>query len=339
MTRIHSGTPIPRHFVYVTSDGAFVVRLSETRSQDLLSGDYRIVSDSTFGHPITDYELNQLKAAGIAEQFNQQYVWLFALPETHQFDPSLHTYESAGDRQRLYYVNTALPKSQMDTVRAVLSGVGLLENVTVEIRGGQVAICGKEGRLFTQMREAEAWQRQLSTRVPNLFRESVVAFTETEALSQPLARDTRPLNGASIDLDLIIASQTDITLTHGKEAVLLLNQPEEQQAIEELCTEMRMVVWSAQTGQEALQLLEDGHTDLLIMDLNPPDMHGWAMLGKVKEIDGLRNLPIIVIAEHGTPNQQSMALVVAKVDVYLVRPISKARLRQNIWMVVHNRQR
>ena len=95
-----------------------------------------------------------------------------------------------------------------------------------------------------------------------------------------------------------------------------------------------MNVRVAGKGGEALEYLEDGHSDLLIMDLKLPDMHGWAMLGKLKEITSLRDLPVIVLAEAAGGNQNALALTVAKVDVYLVKPVSKSRLRQNIWLSV-----
>ncbi len=339
MSKNHAGTAIPRPFVYVTVDGSFVARLTDDRLQDLLSGQIRVLDETDFGHPITDYELNQLKVAGIAEDYNQQFVWLLSLAEPHQINPHLQTLEATGDRQRVYYLNTTLPKSQVDKVRALLVGIGLGDDLTAVVRGDQVAMFGRRGRPFKQLREVEEWQKELRARVPNMFNRSVVAFTEVDVSISPINRDTRPLDGRRIGLDLIIASQTDTTLTAHKQAVLLLNQAEERAAITDICSEMKMVVWPAETGRGALEFLEDGHADLLLMDLKPTDMHAWALLGKVKEIEGLRDLPIIVIADHGTPDQQPMALVVAQVDVYLVRPLSKARLRQNIWMVMNNRQR
>jgi len=338
MSKNHAGTAIPRHFVYVTVDGLFVARLAEHRLQDLLSGQFRELDDTGFGHPIADYELNQLKLAGIVEDFNRQFVWLLSLAEPHLVNPDLHTIEAIADRQRVYYLNTTLPKSQADKVRALLVGIGLGDDLTVDVRGEQVMVFSRRGRPFKQLREAEEWQKKIRARVPNMFSQTVIAFTEVDVSLSPINRDTKPLDGRNIGLDLIIASQSDTTLTAHKQAVLLLNQAEEREAISELCSEMKMVVWPADTGRGAMEFLEDGHADLLVMDLKPTDMHAWAILGKVKEIDGLRNLPIIVIADHGTPDQQSMALVVAQVDVYLVRPLSKARLRQNIWMVMNNRQ-
>jgi CheY-like chemotaxis protein len=71
------------------------------------------------------------------------------------------------------------------------------------------------------------------------------------------------------------------------------------------------------------------------MDLQLPDMHSWEMVGKLREVEALRQLPIILIADHAMPEDASLTKAVDNVDVYLERPLSKARLRQNIWMALH----
>jgi CheY-like chemotaxis protein len=141
------------------------------------------------------------------------------------------------------------------------------------------------------------------------------------------------------DLETVIAGQTDTSITAGK-CVVVVAPDEEVAAIHDLCAEMRMAVQVGGTAAQGLELLEDAQPDLLIMDLQLPDMHGWEMLGKVKEITSLRDLPIIVIADHAAaPDQQSFALSVAKVDVYLTKPVSMAKLRQNVWMALKQRER
>jgi CheY-like chemotaxis protein len=73
------------------------------------------------------------------------------------------------------------------------------------------------------------------------------------------------------------------------------------------------------------------------MDTQLPDMHGWEMLAKIKEIGVFQNLPKIMIADHhASPDDHAFALTVGKVDVYLVKPISMAQLRQNVWMTLKN---
>jgi len=336
MKKIQSGTAIPRHFVFIMADGAFVVQLSDNRVQDLLSGHFYTLSDDRYGHAITDHELNQLKSAGRVEHFNRNYVWLTALPEPHVYEKRT-TQERLPNRVRLYYINTTLPKSKLHVVQGMLAGLGLADEVMASERSDSVAIISKNEKPFVELKEAENIQKELASRAPHLFDKSVIAFVETRRNTDGVPNSVPAIGNP--DLTTLIASQTDTVLTTHKQVVLLLNQPEERESIQELCREMKMDVRLAETGTDALHLLEDGHSDLLLMDLQLPDMHGWAMLAKVKEIDELRDLPIIVIADYSMSSQQSLALAVAKVDVYLVRPVSRALLRQNIWLALKDRSK
>ncbi|GAB4518641.1 MAG: hypothetical protein OHK0046_26520 [Anaerolineae bacterium] len=126
-----------------------------------------------------------------------------------------------------------------------------------------------------------------------------------------------------------ITSQPD----QGQLVVLVLQQPEERDAFTEMLTALQLEVKPATSALEALQHLEDYDARLLIMDIEMPDMHGWQMLSKIREIDALRDLPIVVIADHA-----NMGNTIAKVE-YLKRPISIARLRQNIleMLTQHNK--
>ncbi|NWG15597.1 MAG: response regulator [Chloroflexi bacterium] len=338
MSKVYSGSPVPRQYVFIMADGAFVVQWDETRVQDLLTGKYRLFDRDGFGHPITDYELNQLKAAGRVEHFSRHYVWLYALPEGKRFDIELKTMQRMRHRVRTYYLNTTLPKSELESVGVLLHTLGLADELSVQERGGLVAVLGKKGAPFRHFTEAEGVQRRLVSRAPDVFKETAVAFSESSHSENPHPQDEHGMEPD--DLATVIASQTDTSVTQGKCVVLVIRTAADRTAINDLCREMGMSVRMAETGAAGLQLLEDAPPHLLIMDIELADMHGWEMLGKVKEIASLRELPIIVMAEPtSSPNQQSFALSVAKVDVYLVKPVSMAKLRQNIWMALKERTR
>ncbi len=336
MNRILSGSAVSRHHVFILADGAFVVQWGETHVQDLLSGRYRKYENHDFGHAITDYELNQLKTAGRVEHYNRTYVWLYALPEQGRFS-ELKTQERSRQRVRSYYLNTTLPKSQLEDVQACLNSNGLSGDFLARVRSDLVIILGKKGAPFPQLTDAENGQKQLMAKAADLFRDTAVAFIEATSANSGMSR---PLERAAEGTDLasVIASQTDTSVTDGKMVVLAGGNEDERLAIRDLFQKMKLVVREAATANDTLYLLEDCNPDMLVMDLLMPDMHGWAMLGKVKEIDTLRQLTTVVIADHtASPNEQTFALTVAKVNVYLVKPVSMARLRQNVWMALKER--
>lgn len=336
MSKVLSGSPVPRQSVFILADGSFVVQWDTSRVQELLSGRYRAYDPGDFGHTITDYELNQLKAAGRVEHYNRQYVWLFALPEAGRFEYESNPNEHQQNRVRSYYLNTTLPKSELPAIEQTLKSLELENDFLARNRGDLVAILGKNGAPFRQLNDAERAQKLLISRSPEMFRHTAIAFIETTDNSYKRVTEQTT---ETPDLAMIIASQTDTSVTQGKRAVLVMSDDEERHAIGDLVTAMKMDARTAATGVEGLQLVEDVQPDVLIMDLQLTDMHGWEMVAKIKEIDRLKYLPIIVIANHSSSaDNQAFALTVVKVDVYLVKPISMAQLRQNIWMTLKNKR-
>ena len=336
MTKTFTGSPVPRHTVFILADGAFVVQWDESLVQELLTGHYRNFDDKRFGHHITDYELNQLKAAGRVEHYNRQYVWLYALPEQGRIAAE---HEYAGpSRVRSFYLNTTLPKNRLDEVDAQLETLNLSDDFLARVRGDLVAILGKNGAPFRQLKDAERAQKMLVNKMPALLQHTAIAFVETNDRENNYNHQSEH-SIESVDLEAVINSQKDVSVSKGKRAAVLMSTEEERHAIRDLLVDMQMDVMEAATALAGLHLLEDFQPDLLVMSMQLPDMHGWELLAKIKEIGTSWAVPKIMVADHlSTPDDQAFALTVGKVDVYLVKPVSMAQLRQNIWLTLKNQQ-
>ena len=330
MTGALNDSPVLRDRVFILSDGTFVVQWDENRVQELLTGHYRNFAPADFGHEITDYELSQLKAAGRVEQYDQQHVWLYALPEPGRFQVEDYN-DPMKNRVRSFYLNTTLPEGRLPDVQAALLRLGLAGEFLARSRGGLVAILGRDGAPFHHLKDAERAQRLLMVRASDIFRHMAIAFVETTHTTNSYKQQTERATG-SVDSEAATASQNDISLTSGKRALLVIATAEEGDAIYRLLSEMEMDVILAETALEGLQLLEDYNPDLLVMDMKLPDMHGWEMLAKIKEIGTFKKLPIVLLADYqSTSDDHAFALTVGKVDVFLTRPISMTQLRQNVW--------
>lgn len=336
MNTSYNGTAVPRHFVFVTGKGDFVVQLRSDQGEDLLTGRIIRLEESVFGHAITDGELDQLKASGRVEHYNRSFVWVLGLPEPHRYDPNIHDPDSLANVVRAFYVNIPLPESELSRFRNWLAKAQLQQSPVVDVRAGRLILKSADGNYFADFAEADSVCQAIRDLAGDALADAEVAFTEIHAEENTLVHDVRTGQGQP-DLRTIIASQTDTSLTSGKQAILLVSRDDERQAIEQLCLELHMRVEIAGSGVDLVALLEESMPDLLVMELRLPDMHGWELLSKLRELPGARHLPIIIIADHQMAGQQSLALGVAKVDVYLVRPLSLARLRQNIWLALQKR--
>lgn len=58
-------------------------------------------------------------------------------------------------------------------------------------------------------------------------------------------------------------------------------------------------ILEAGDGQEALTLLETEKVDLILSDINMPNMDGIEFLRQKKEIAGIKNIPVVMITTEG----------------------------------------
>jgi hypothetical protein len=167
---------VPRQRVFVLLDGAFVVRWQETRVQELLTGQYRGYEKRDFGAPITDYELNQLRTAGIVEAYNETQVWLCPLPRHYEIQ-YMTLWEQR--RTRSYYLNTTRHRDERAMIEAALKAVGLDHAFLPRIRDDFVILWRHKGLSFRKFDDAEKAREMLLLRDPETFGDTVVAFIET----------------------------------------------------------------------------------------------------------------------------------------------------------------
>jgi CheY-like chemotaxis protein len=326
MSRVLSGSPVPRHQVFVLDDGNPVVQWAETRVQEIYSGRARVFDYSLFGHPVSDYELAQLKTLGLIEYFNRQYVWVYALPEQGRY-LGLRTIEGTAGQGRAFYLNTTLPDSELDSVVALLEERGVSEMFTVTPYDGIVAILGSDWEPYPTIAEAEGAQRTLLG-MSSLFENSAVAFVEI-AYTSPYVEEEE------IDLETLIASQSASPVTEGKQAIVVCRDDDERREIEVALKGMKIDVYSAANGVDALHLMEECAASewlpaLLVMDVHLDDMHGWEMLSRMHEIHALDDMRVIAL-DGGADEDPTMAVAVAGVHAYLSRPLNMAFLRQRVY--------
>ncbi|HEY2115229.1 MAG TPA: two-component regulator propeller domain-containing protein, partial [Candidatus Angelobacter sp.] len=102
---------------------------------------------------------------------------------------------------------------------------------------------------------------------------------------------------------------------------------------------MGHLVAMAQTGKEALDALRTGKFDLVLMDLQMPEMDGFAATRKIRKAEhgGHDRLPVIAMTAHAMKGDREECLA-AGMDDYLAKPINSEELRQVIERVMTARK-
>jgi two-component system chemotaxis response regulator CheY len=98
-----------------------------------------------------------------------------------------------------------------------------------------------------------------------------------------------------------------------------------QRLLEVMLKRINHVTLSALNGLEALELLKDTSVDLIITDINMPEMDGFSFLDELREDARHRDLPVIVMTASGLPYIPQM-VTQKGATIFLAQPFSSREL-------------
>lgn len=85
----------------------------------------------------------------------------------------------------------------------------------------------------------------------------------------------------------------------------------------------------AQTGQSGLTLAHQEQPDLVLLDMNLPDIDGYSLPLLLRQVISKTPLPIIALTADTSPGTQERCLV-AGCDYYLTKPVTAPDLWQKL---------
>ena len=88
-------------------------------------------------------------------------------------------------------------------------------------------------------------------------------------------------------------------------------------------------VVTASNGEDAIRIASQTNPNLILMDINLPELDGLAATRRIREIETLRDVPVVAITAFGTEGFQRAAYDVG-VEGYLTKPIDFDRMHQLI---------
>lgn len=82
-------------------------------------------------------------------------------------------------------------------------------------------------------------------------------------------------------------------------------------------------------GRRALQFLRDRTPDLIILDIDMPEINGYEMLKMIKEREHLQKVPVIFLTSNNDKNHVVKAVAGGAKD-YVVKPIDEEILMDKV---------
>ncbi len=94
-------------------------------------------------------------------------------------------------------------------------------------------------------------------------------------------------------------------------------------------------VFSASNGEEALDLLDEQHVDLIVLDIMMPKMDGYQFTEALREVD--EHTPILMVTAKQTPEERCKGFLVGT-DDYMVKPVNEKEMLLRIKALLRRSQ-
>jgi len=121
-----------------------------------------------------------------------------------------------------------------------------------------------------------------------------------------------------------------MTLEDKKSTILYVeDNPDNRSLIRRVLEAEGYLVVEAINATQALEKLEYNTVDLVLMDINMPDMDGYTLTAKIKAIQKFSHIPIIAVTANVMRGDREKSLG-AGCDGYIQKPIDIDTLSQQI---------
>ncbi|MGD0770186.1 MAG: response regulator [Tepidisphaeraceae bacterium] len=121
-----------------------------------------------------------------------------------------------------------------------------------------------------------------------------------------------------MNYSILIVDDSATTRAMIKRTIRLAEMPVEQ-------------IHEAANGREALELLAKAHVDLILADLNMPEMNGFEMTRLARLDPKTRNIPVVIVS--ASPNADAFAQG-QQVSGYLSKPFTPEAIRKVVSQVL-----
>jgi len=88
-------------------------------------------------------------------------------------------------------------------------------------------------------------------------------------------------------------------------------------------------MFEASTEEEAFKQIGENHPDIILMDINMPDMDGYTLTAKIKENPEYQKIPVIAVTANVMRGDKERSLE-AGCDGYIQKPIDVDILTEQI---------
>ena len=139
----------------------------------------------------------------------------------------------------------------------------------------------------------------------------------------------------SEELATVLARIKEYSMPRRKRLLIVEDNPAEQLSIRELLGHDDIDVSTVTTGEEALSIIEQQYFDCVVLDLRLPDMTGFDILERLRDMQSLSDLPVVVFTGKELSPEEDARLHILARSVVVKGVESPERLLDETALFLH----
>jgi CheY-like chemotaxis protein len=206
--------------------------------------------------------------------------------------------------------------------RQILESIERLKEITASVKKGAVDMLASGDELNHQTSEFIKISNESMTGMNDIvngaMHEIKKAVVHVDEMSE---ENTRNFEELKTDANKFKTETKD-----EKKKVMVVDDEETVLTLTRAILENDYEVTTTNSGQAALNLFFQGYTpNLLLLDLNMPEMGGWDTYLRIRDINKLHQTAIVIYSTSDDPEDRSKAKEMGAVD-FIHKPAKKAEL-------------
>ena len=114
-----------------------------------------------------------------------------------------------------------------------------------------------------------------------------------------------------------------------KKILFVEDNPDNQYVVMRLLKSLDVEIITAEDGLSAIEMAQKDAPDLILMDMQLPEISGYDVTKKIREMKGLESIPIIAVTAHCMVGDKEKTIQAGCTD-YIGKPIVPNEFIQKI---------
>jgi two-component system, cell cycle response regulator DivK len=107
---------------------------------------------------------------------------------------------------------------------------------------------------------------------------------------------------------------------HGVQVLVVEDNEKNLKLVRDLLHFRGITATEARSGREALDAVADQRPDVVLLDIDLPDMPGTEVLAELRRLDGMPSVPVLAVTAYAMKGDAER-LLAAGFDGYIAKPI------------------